>query len=331
MNISTQVLSDARVNRSVALDRLPVLTLRLLCRFEQAAPSSAHAGEMWRGAIKEGLRRQSPKFLSALFEPERCRAAGGLGGAAAKTNTLTPGMALRVTQAHIESGSRGQCQQVDLTFFGDAARYALPVMYGLMAQGADGVGGRSLHFGIENVHCRAPTGEWRPWALPAKASDITATLIHPPEVALTAQPDTELQTVALALSSRMRVKVDQMLLRQQPALTLLVDRLVNRANLLGTLWGLGAVVTAEGNASLTAAAELARSVSGTSPRLVRRRVSSGRQEANYAGDGLAGVLAYQMPAHALRVLVPLLALGELTHVGEQTTMGSGHYRLLLPN
>ena len=338
------MLEATGANRSLALRHLPMLVLRLHCRFADEAPSPAHAGEMWRGVVKEGLRQQSPELLAALFEPERYRAsqpASGEPAAPAKTNTLTPGLALRVAQAPDDARNNVNTHHLELSFFGRAAPYAQPLLYGLLAQGEGGIGNSGLRFGIETVESRSALGQWQAWALPAKASSITA-LPMVPAIAFNPLPeeggsstsrnagnDNELQTLALALTSRLRLKVNHNLLRRQPPLALLVERLISRANLLGTLWGDGLVVDTDTAAGLMALAERAAQLPGRQANLARRRVSSGRQETDYPGDGLTGVLAYQLPAHAARALLPLLTFGELTHLGDQTTMGSGHFRVLV--
>jgi len=310
---------------------LPVLALRIRCRFDGAAPTATHAGEMWRGAIKNGLREQSADLLAALFEPERHRAPPG--GGAGITNSQTPGLALCAHDPRapsIAAASDPVEQWLDLTFFGAAAPLAAPVLYGLMAQAERGVGDRALHFSMEEVLVRAVDGLWSPWRLPARSADIS------PVAKLAAGPSVETDReagyaeLALVLTSRLRLVVNGALLTKPPPLPVLVEALVSRVNRLGIIWGDGPPVNATQSLELATAAGLAVEVTGNRARTVRRWVTSGRQQSRYPGGGLSGTLVYRLPGNAMSLLEPLLALGEWTQLGQQTTAGAGQYRLFLP-
>jgi hypothetical protein len=110
-----------------------------------------------------------------------------------------------------------------------------------------------------------------------------------------------------------------------PSLHQLVELLMERANRLGRWWGDGEVCAAAVQQRLLQAAASALPLRGVpKPGYVDRALPSKGIRSN----GWVGLLAYLLTPAAAHELQPLLALGRWLHVGEHTTLGAGHYRLL---
>jgi hypothetical protein len=312
---------------NLRFDSLPILALRLRVRFERAAPSPDHAGELWFGAIKRGLESHYPDVLLALCEPEKTLHATS--GQRAATNRVTPGFVLRAKACPQAAPGTGADQYVYLTLFGRASAYALPVFYGLLRSAQLGVGRRQLHFRFEQLACFSPRRGWMDAALPTDASGFEAwRWTYEPR---DDQPDTpsDRTCLGLRLISRLLLKVNKHLVTRAPDLPALVASLSDRADALGEVWGSGPVVGPALKETLQLAANAAARIDGSGEFLEARRRPSSRQQAVYPSDGLRGTFLYEMPTDVSAQIRPILGFGQWLHLGQQTTAGLGQYELLV--
>ncbi len=318
------------------LQALPLLTLRLRASFERCAPAGEHAAELWRGAVKGALQRHAPGALDNLASPERTARTAHPSGL--PSNQTTPGYTLRVLPVApaVEAGAPADASVADareqwlqLTFFGDASDHSLAILYGLMRDGTGpGVGGRALRFSMQELRAYAPASGWYDLRLPVRASDLRA---HRWTHVFEPTPDLQrAQTflVGLRFTSRLVFEVSDVPLAEAPSLYQLTVSLGARCNRLAQVWGQGPIADADTLAQLNAAAAQACIDPDTHIHSAQRRMSSGRQASHYPSNGTRGLLLYRLPAAAARDLLPLLELGQWTHVGAHSTAGQGHYELL---
>lgn len=316
-----------RPARDLRFASLPLLALRLRVRFERAAPSPDHAGELWLGAIKRGLQCHYPDVLLALCEPEKTRRAAGEQHAA--TNRITPGFVLR-TEACLPAGPAAEAEQyVYLTLFGRASAYALPVFYGLLRSAQLGVGRRHLRFRFERLSHFSPPQGWVDATLPIDAGGFDAwRWTYEPGDDRPGTPS-DRTCLGLRLTSRLLLKINKQLLTRAPELPTLIVSLAERADALGEVWGSGPVVGHALKETLQIAASAAVRIDGHGEFLEARRRASSRQRAVYPSDGLRGTLLYEMPTGVSAQIRPILGFGQWLHVGQQTTAGLGQYELLV--
>lgn len=321
----TGVCAPMTPAHSLRFASLPILALRLRLRFEGAAPSPDHAGELWLGAIKGGLQREYPDVLRALCSPEKS-AAGGSGQRAA-TNRVTPGFVLRADACPQAAPGPGSDQHVYLTLFGKASAYALATFYGLLGSAQLGVGRRQLHFRFEQLEYFSPRRGWLDAVLPTDMAGFDAWrwTYEFRDDQPSAPSDRTL--LGLRLASRLLLKVNKQLVTCPPELPVFIASLADRADALGEVWGGSPVVGPGLKETLRLAASAATRIDGSDDLEVRRR-PSGRQQTVYPSDGLRGILLYEMPATAFAQVRSILEFGQWLHVGQQSTAGLGRYQLL---
>lgn len=309
---------------SLNLAALPLLPVRFEARFHhRRAPPWQHAAEVWRGALKHALESCDDSTLARLQAPELQREVA----MGARANTRTPGYVLRV--APPESGGRGDpsAQWVYLTFFGHAAELSLRVLLSLLRSATDGIGAGAMHFDLAALQCHG-AGGWRDIKLPLRPGDMRH---HQWQLQceMPSLPHGSDALVALHFPQRVRLIEQGARLHEMPPLAVVTRFLVERANRLGRLWG-GGVVADESVARvlLDAAASARELVEMSAVRFEDRTLSSSRQGQRVPSAGVRGHFVYELPGEALDALLPLLRLGSWIHVGQQTTVGAGYFRVL---
>lgn len=302
------------------IEALPLMALRLRLRFEARAPDASNAAEMWRGALKHALSSHYPDIFRELHDPESVARARGEPDV--PTNYVTPGYALRVARPGLDVDAEPGEQWLCLTLFGRAHAFAHAVLYGLLKVGAEGVGGHELRFRFDELQRHDGDG-WQGVRLPVPGADLRHWLWRlPVNHGLSAGCDGDRVIVALYFTQRLVVKHA---LQEPPSLWQIVEWLLDRANQLALRWGEGPVATAELREHLLRLAGQACPVDGAPAARRMHRVLPAKR---IDSSGLVGLMAFRLPHAAAQGLMPLLRLGTWLHVGTQTTIGAGHYRLI---
>lgn len=309
------------------LSTLPMLALRFRARFAQAAPEPAHAAEMWRGAIKHALQVDQRPVLEALQAPEAHSHAEG--GPQAPTNALTPGYVLRVLQPGLDIECEASDQWVCLTLFGRAAMLGLPALHALLRTAQAGIGRDRLEFLLEELQRHGSDG-WKPMRIPLRAEALMRQLWRVQAEPIPENSADRHDLLGLQFRRRLVMKERGAPVLERPSLPALVDALCARADRLARVWGEGALMTLQDRAELVQAASSARPVDcGVAPQVQARRMSSSRRGQIVPSVGPTGLFLYALPRAASIRLLPLLRLGAWVHIGQDTTAGAGHYRLLI--
>jgi hypothetical protein len=212
--------------------------------------------------------------------------------------------------------------QCGLILFGEAIRHFMICFAALETLGQDlGLGPNEGRFRIESVEQITLEGpvplfegdRWLKNPAPIRARDI-----------LTAHYG-ETRRVTLSLVTRMRLKNDNLLVRQSPPFSIFFDRLIGRINSLAAFYGSGIVVPPAGKRLMLRAAENVKiNRSGTKARWEEwtRPPKPGKKPMSFGG--ILGEIGY---VGDLKPFVPWLALGQWTGIGGKTSFGLGLYQL----
>lgn len=274
---------------------LRMLPLRLRCR-ATTLRLAGFAGPLWRSGFGMALQRHFPEVFALFFDD---------GSPLARLYALRPPHGAVVPGGRFELG---------INLFGPACDHALACTQAMAMLGETGLGTPRGHFALEQARIAgrdAPfleTGAglraWPeplredecPWTQPAGSDELDVRLLTP-----------------------LRIKNDDDVCRQAPALDLLLRRLYGRMTQLCEAAGERVPpVRVPTPAELRHAASLRPVASELSWLEVRRRSSRTQQKMQFGG--LVGWLRFRGELAPYR---ELLALGEIMQLGGKTTFGFG--------
>lgn len=312
---------------SAVASHLPLLALRLMAVFPRPVRGVATAAEMWRGALKSALAGMDHGALKKLQAPERSDP--GNEREPSPTHVTTPGYVLRVEPA---SGYEGSAHWLHVTLFGERAakEHASALLYGVLSAERSGVGRDQLRFLTESLQCRAESG-WQSIRAPLRRSEWAGHLWRLP-MSHPARTPMETCPVRFALQApgRLVLREQGRPVLDQPEASLLVQQLLARANRVGRVWCEGEIAATEEVRALEAASgRVYRVVEDSRVHVIDRQLSSRRQGGFVPSPGVGGTFVYEAEPADFSALLPVLRLGQWIHVGQQSTAGMGHYRLLV--
>ncbi len=268
----------------------------------------AYKGSAMHGGFGHALQHIAPPFFKMFYQP-----AGK--GAPPKPFVLTPPLA---TKTHYLPG---ELLEVELVLIGNVAQHLSICFAALEALGQKlGLGTNKGRYQIEQVDYADATGAYQTLYQNGVWQCVNP-VVNGLQIADRATTPTT--GVTLQLQTRLRLKHHERLIKQPPAFSLLLDRLLGRLCTLANFYQQQPLLLRETRSALLAAAQ---SVTLVKDNVVWDEWSrfSGRQKEWMKFGGLMGEIAYEGD---LSLFMPYLKLGEWVHVGGKTSFGLGKYEL----
>lgn len=294
---------------------LPIACFRFSLRVTHPIALPVYKGSTFHGGFGHALNRVGRRFRDYLFRPPARKNENGR-QAMPKPFMLIPPLEEKTLY------SPGDEMQCGLILFGEAIRHFMIAFAALESLGQDlGLGKNEGRFRIEAVEQLTLDGSialfedehWHSEPAPVLASEILGA--H----------QIDARHVTLSLITRLRLKNDNVLVREPPPFPIFFDRLIGRINSLSALHGSGVLIPPREKWSMLRTAEDVRmDRSGTTARWAEwaRPPKPGKEEMSFGG--LLGVIVY---TGDLKPFIPWLALGQWTGVGGKTSFGLGKYNM----
>ncbi len=276
-------------------------------------------GSTFHGALGHVLRRQAPLSYRFLYEPTSAERVPGL---ASQRDLPRPFVLLPPIDTTREY-PEGSETSLELTFFGHAIGQFSICLAALATLGSLGIGRNRGRFEVAEVAAILPDGDPRT----VHRGDTQRFEDNPEGVcgatiadSRRVQPGSDL---SVRLTTRLRLKDHDHLVRRAPPFPVLMQRLLERAECLGLLYHRDATLDSETKRGLI---DQARAIEITSHDLHWDDWSrySGRQDTWMKFGGLLGHITY---GGDLTPFLPWLALGEWMHIGGKTSFGLGRYTI----
>ncbi|MGH8480407.1 MAG: CRISPR system precrRNA processing endoribonuclease RAMP protein Cas6 [Gammaproteobacteria bacterium] len=279
----------------------------------------AEKGSTFHGALGHVLKRQAPLSYRFLYEPKSAELAPGL----ASQRDLPRPFALLPPIETTREYPEGSEISLELTFFGHAIGQFSVCLAALATLGSIGLGRNRGRFEVAEVEAILPDGDRRIVYLgdTQRFADNPAGVCGATIAAsCRAQPGSDLTE---HLTTRLRLKDHDHLVRRAPRFPIVMQRLLERAECLGLLYHRDATLDGETKRDLV---DRARAIETTSHDLHWDDWSrySGRQDTWMKFGGLLGEITYRGD---LTPFLPWLALGEWMHIGGKTSFGLGRYTI----
>lgn len=283
-----------------ALEQLCLAKYLFRLRAETPIHLPSWKGSALHGGFGHALQKVSPFYYQQLFAP-------GQAGDYPKPLVLLP------PQERDELYPPGREFSCELTLFGNALSL-FPICYAALEYL-----GREMGFGRNQGTFSVQAMET---ALPAQLTASSGPVLNGQDIA---GDCTNLcaNEITLHFPTRLRLKANGQLLRQSPPFHLFFARLLGRLNTLASLYGLGKIADHALCAFLLDQAKEIRIIDDQTSWSELSRFS-GRQQSWMKFGGLLGSITYRGD---LRPFLPLLALGEWTHVGGKSSFGLGKFVL----
>lgn len=285
------------------LQDFPFLRLHFSFAALQDLRLEGFTGSTWHGALGHALARVAPEAFEWLY------GLPGQEGGNPRPFVLLPE----------ESGAG---LGFSLILLGEAVSLAPVVLLAVEQLAAAGLGRQQIPLRLLRV--TGLDAQLAPCTLLAEQGPFQSAACAPRALAEIAAAWRELpaRAVLLRFDTRLRLKAANDVLREAPALAVLLQRLLERISALAQLYGPGALPTVEVQALLACAR--AAELTHAEVHWAEWSRLSGRSGQTMPWGGLLGDLEYR---GELGPLLPWLALGSWLHVGAKTSFGLGHYRL----
>ena len=273
-----------------------------------------YKGSTFHGGFSHGLARIGPRFRDYFFAEAASKKKKG--PEPPKPFTLIPPLEEQTIYVI------GEMMTCGLILFGPAIDQFMIAFAAIETLGRDlGLGVDSGRFRILRVEQITLDGavpifeadRWQPFTPGIGAQELLESHMA------------EARDVHLTLHTRLRLKNDNMLVREPPPFSIFFDRLVGRVNSLGAFYGSGMLMPPPQKRAMIDLAEKVRldqerTTAGWSE--WTRPPKAGKDEMSFGG--LLGEIGY---VGGLSPFIPWLALGQWTGVGGKTSFGLGLYHL----
>ena len=322
---------------------LRLVRLRFSARLLGEAVLPTHKSSLFHGVFGRVLHRDFPYLYSELFGSEQADGDASL--------TIHPYILLAPLD-ELRTWKTGHEFDFELTLFCKAVRHAQACCDALRLMGHDGLGEQRAKFTVHQVdhltnghgkdaapgdttrHARfphpipLPEGEGANESLREFHVDdgwvtvwrdgVDMAWIAPVDLCL-GESGAPCAKLTLNLQTPLRLKHENLLVRQPPDFPLLFSKLLARLNMLSQAQGNQPLVEGETKARLL---QLARDIelSQSDTRWVDWNRYSSSQKASMQFGGLMGTLEY---SGDLAPFLPFLRMAELTHLGGKSTFGLG--------
>lgn len=274
-------------------------------------------GSAFHGALGRLLHQQSPLHHRFFYGPTRVASGPAGGRDPPRPFVLRPPVD---TATEYPAGSE---LSFELVLFGDAIGHWSLWLVAVAALGREGLGKNRGRFELAKVETLLHDGSPR-----SVYDGETERLADSPEAVTGAAiadawSRERCAAVTLHLATRLRLKDHQQLVRKPPPFYVLVQRLLERAEALGSLYHRAMLLGAPAKQGLV---DQARAVEIAGHDLCWDDWSrySGRQHAWMKFGGLLGTITY---AGDVGPFLPWLALGEWMHLGGKTSFGLGRHKI----
>ncbi len=271
-------------------------------------------GSTFHGAFGHALDRISPSSFEYFYKPRPPSHWRAFGRGHPKPFLLIPPLEEK------EHYRPGDTTHFGLTLFGEAVHQFMIAFAALEHLGSRmGIGSKKAKFSIRSINqltLREPLtlfhdNQWLAHPNPLNAADIFQ------------ETSSKADTVTISLTTRLRLKNNNRLVRNTPSFRLFMERLLGRINTLAVMWNGGSMINKDEKTELLALAETV--VTGRSSARwrdwTRRRDRNGR---DMKFGGLLGEITY---VGEIDPFLPWLALGQWTGVGGKTSFGLGMYSI----
>lgn len=292
---------------------LEIACYRFSFRVTRPITLPTYKGSTFHGGFGHALNRIGRRFRDYFYAPPAVTN-GNERRSLPKPFMLIPPLE---EKTHYAAGDEMQC---GLFLFGDAVRHFMIAFAALESLGKDlGLGRNEGRYRIESVEQLTLDGAatvlegdtWFPEPYPVRASEV-----------LSAR-HTEARRITLSMASRIRLKNDNLLVKEAPPFRIFFDRIIGRINSLAALYGSGMLMPPfEKRQMLRMSESVIMDRSRTTARWVEwaRPPKDGKEEMSFGG--LLGDIVY---VGELAPFVPWVVLGQWTGVGGKTSFGLGKY------
>lgn len=293
----------------------PIACYRFHLRVTRPLTLPVYKGSTFHGGFGHALGRIGPRYRNYFFTPspqsERT----------ARQALPKPFMLIPPLEEKMEYVV-GDDLQCGLMLYGGAINHFMIAFAALECLGRDlGLGRNEGRFRIDSVdqltmdnsHVVFADDAWFPMQKPICVREI-----------LNSQHISG-ESVTLSFATRLRLKHDNLLVREPPSFIILLDRILGRVNSLAALYGGGALVPQGEKRQLLRLAESVKiHHAGTNARWVEwdRPPKPGKEKMSFGG--LLGDISYTGDVDPF---IPWLSLGQWTGVGGKTSFGLGKYRM----
>jgi hypothetical protein len=306
-------------------NRHPFLLAFRLARFRFRLRTVSHMelpaekGSIFHGALGHVLKRQAPLSYRFLYEPTSAEIAPSL----ASPRDLPRPFALLPPLETTGEYPEGLELNLELTFFGHAIGQLSVGLAALATLGSIGIGRNRGCFEVAEVEAIRADGDPRTvYRGDAQRFEDSPEGVSGATIAASRSVQAG-SDLTLRLMTRLRLKDHDRLVRRAPPFSVLMQRLLERAECLGLLYHRDAILDGETKRGLI---DRARAIEIASHDLYWDDWSrySGRQHTWMKFGGLLGEITYRGD---LTPFLPWLALGEWMHIGGKTSFGLGRYTI----
>lgn len=294
---------------------LEIACYQFLFRVTHPISLPEYKGSTFHGGFGHALARIGRRFLDYFF------ASPASGNRHSRQVLPKPFMLVPPLEEKrfYDPGDEMQC---GLILFGEAIRHFMIAFAAMESLGQDlGLGRSEGRFRIESVdqltldgpHRLFADDDWFPGPEPVRARKVLE--IH----------RIESRRADLSLATRLRLKHNNLLVREAPSFSVLFGRLAGRINSLAAFYGGGMLMPpSEKREMLEAAKAIRLDPLRTTARWVEwtRPAKPGKEEMSFGG--LLGEIGY---IGEMTPFTPWLALGQWTGLGGKTSFGLGLYHL----
>ena len=258
-----------------------------------------YKGSALHGGFGHALKKIAPSYYRILFQP-------GKTGDNPKPFVLLPPLDTA------KSYQPGDAFSFELTLFGNAVAHFSICHAALEYLGRNmGFGNNRGRYTVEDIET----------ALPATSSRDDNSMPGVNGLEIAAGRTLSDNSITLHLPTRLRLKADGRLIRNSPPFKIFLARLIGRLNTLATCYCGSKIAEHDLRDHLLELAENIQLIQNNAAWKDLPRFS-GRQQQWMKFGGLLGAITYEGD---FEPFLPVLALGEWTHVGGKTSFGLGKY------